>query len=526
VESTAGVTPVSVDAVPDDGTTPGARREALVRRVRVWWGRRTWHDGVLVLMVLAFTAVFGALGIARHRGLLTHAFDAGQMIQAFWTIRHGGDVNTVTGLPFLGDHARFVLYPLALLGLPAQALFVAQSFTLALGAVPVYLLTARRAPRWAALTAAALFLAYPSLQWTALFDLHPEVMATTLLLFAFWAVDGRRHVAYAVTVLLALACREDASVAVGLMGLLLVLERRWRVGLLTIGGAVGGLVVATLAQRAANPWGLSVLEERFGYLGSTPGEVAARLAQPAETFAGLHLGLNGWLMVLGFLLPAAPMFLARWTRLLPALPLLVLSLLSTLPMQKTIYFHYGFLPTVFIFIAVSDGMVRLAGLRPRARAVVAPVVAAVVAVTVVVGSPFTDLGYRGPHAWGKPATVQDQLARTFTPEFRADARDVLAQVGEGSVSASANLLPQLAERSEVYMFPNPFYPAWNGRYLTSWPGRSVRPTIPPDPPRWVVVDLVHTGPEPPEVREELLDLLPEAYRLVSETPTVQLWEER
>jgi len=496
--------------------TPTSRSPKAVGPRGAWW-RRAWAPTVLGLMVVSWTALFGAFAIARHRAFLTHAFDMGQMIQATYAIRHGQSFSTITGLSVLGDHARFILYPIAYLGLSPAGLVIGQAFVLALGAVPVYLLVRRAAPAWAALLTAFTYLAYPSLQWTALFDVHPEVIATTALLFAFWAVESRRYLAYWPLLVLALSCREDVGVAVALLGVVLLAERRWRVGAWTVGVGALGFAVSTLVQRHVNPFGLSVFDQRFGYLFTSPHEAIA-------TLGAIHTPQFAALMALGFLLPVPAMFFARWQRLVAAFPFLLMNLLSTVATQRTIYFHYGFLPTVFIFIAVADGMVRIATMRrpwPRWG-----VLAAVLAVTVVVypfNSPFFSIGYHGTAAFPKPATIRRQIAETFPEQFKSDAAEVLPLIGPGTLSASANLVPQLAERPVIYMLPNPFFPAWFGEYLTKDAGPDVHPQMPADPPEWVVVDKLHGGPEPVAKRAELIALLPTRYTLVRETPTIQLW---
>lgn len=481
---------------------------------------------VLGTLVLAFTGVFGTLAVMRHQGLLTHAFDMGQMLQALWSIRHfAGNVSTITGLSFLGDHARFILYPLAMLDLPARALLVGQALALALGAVPVYLLARKRGPQWAALVVAGLYVMYPALQWMSLFDLHPEVLATPLLLLAFWAVDSGRMKTFAIAIGVALLCREDVSVAVALMGALLFIERRWRVGVVTMITGMMGFGVDSLVQRHVNPDGLSVLAQRYGYLGETPGEILHNLfVTPLTTFSGHALTLNAGLIALGFLAPAIIILGARWTRLLAAFPLVIINLLSTLPAQRSIYFQYGFLVIVFVFIAAADGAARLAALRRAPRIASFTAVLTVAAVAFPFTSPFGDIGYRGPLAYPRPASIQRQLALTFPAGFVGDARAALAHVGAGSVAASPNLLPQLAQRKEIYMFPNPFYTVWYGTYLTRDPGPEIQPIIPPDPPHWVVLDLIHGGPDSPEIRKKLVAMLPSRYTLVYEGTFVQVWE--
>lgn len=478
-------------------------------------------------LVLLSTAVFGGYGLARHSGMLTNAWDMGQMIQVLWNIRHGHAFSTVTGMSPLGDHARFILFPLAFLGLPARGLILGQAFALALGAVPLYLLVRRAAGPWSGVAVAALWVNFPALQWTALFDVHPEVLAAPLLLWAFWAVETRRWWTYGILVTLALACREDVSVAVALLGLILVAERRWRPGVATLGAAAVGFTVSTLVQRAANPAGLSVLRQRYGYLGDGLGDILKNVfLHPTTTFAGQGLRLSAVLMVLSLLLPAVPLVFARWPRLLAAAPLPLLNLFSVSAPQRSIYFHYGYLAAVFIFIAAADGIVRIRGWRPVVRRVAALGSAVTVVTATLFVSPFTELGYHGsqPGVLPRPASIQRQLAVTMAPGWDAQARAALALVGPGSVSSSATVLPQLAERHEAYMFPNPFYQKWYGRLLAVDPGPEQRAHMPDNPPDWIIMDKLHAGPDTPEIHDEILSLLPARYRLVSSTEFFDVWE--
>ena len=483
---------------------------------------------VVLAGAAAFTALFGTLAVRRHELLLTHAYDMGQMTQLLWKIRHlEGDFSTVTGQTALGDHARFVLYPLAFL-VPSspRLLVVLQAAVLASGAVAVYLLARRRAPEWLSAGLGLVYLAFPSLQWTALFDVHPEVLALPLLLFAVWAVDSGRMRTFAVLVGVAMLCREDVPVAVALLGGMLVLERRYKVGGLTVLAGAAGFVLASVVQRLANPAGLSVLEERYGYLGHDPVEIVGNvLLAPADTFAGRHIGVAAGMMALAFLAPVPLLLLARWTRLLAAFPLLVLNLLSTLPMQKTPYFHYGFLITVFLFVAAADGAGRLGAARLPLRVAGAAVTVAGLVVASAVLSPFTDRGYRGDDYYPRPAAIDRQFDLTYPQGYHEQAREALGRIGPGDVAVSGNLLPQVAERDEAYMMPNPFFPVWYGDSLTrgAEPDRQVE--VPDELPRWVLIDTTRPVPGLDErERGRLIALLDRRYDRVYDRSYITLWE--
>ena len=119
-----------------------------------------------------------------------------------WSTAHG-DFLTVTGLrgqqfSRLGAHfdplvAAFA--PLWWLWPDPSLLLVVQACAVATGAVPVYLLGRRHlASDWAAAGFALAYLLHPATQWLVLDDFHPVALATPLLLWAFWFLDGERLV--------------------------------------------------------------------------------------------------------------------------------------------------------------------------------------------------------------------------------------------------------------------------------------------------------------------------------------------
>src|SRR5207253_281314 len=84
------------------------------------------------------------------------------------------------GMNWLGDHSSLILIPLAPLYAllrDARMLLILQSCALAAGAWPVYRLARRELAReWAAACCAALYLLFPALQYSNLFEFHPETL--------------------------------------------------------------------------------------------------------------------------------------------------------------------------------------------------------------------------------------------------------------------------------------------------------------------------------------------------------------
>ncbi len=507
------------DRVPES-----AESTVIVSRTR----RRWLGPGIVAVGAITWATLFSVLSIARHEHYLTNAFDMGQMIQALWKIHHGqGGFSTVTGLSILGDHARFITYVAAWLPTSIRLMVVLQAAALASGAVPVFLMARRRAPGGWAAVLAFLYLLYPALQWMTLFDFHPEILATPLLLWALWAIDGPEWV-YWVTLGVAIACREDVALVVVVMGTVLILERRRRQGALTLALGAAALVLTTSIMTAHNPYGLSVFQERYGWIGSGPIDALRNMVLHTPTVLrrarALNLPLSDALMLAGYLAPMPFVIFARRTRVWSPAPVLLAHALSNVPQQRSIYFQYGYLVVPLVFFAASDGIARLASWRVRTKLIVGVLSAAVILAGTPAFSPFIWSGYRGPEAFPKPGPIFWQLAKQQPMGYDREANAALGFIpDEVPVSASGNLLPHVAKRTFIYMFPNPFYVVWYGRYLTQHEPPGAVPTMPADPPPWVIVDSANIGPDSPAIRQEALALLRTRYVPVFQGQWISVW---
>jgi uncharacterized membrane protein len=197
---------------------------------------------VLYVAVMAFVVV------TRHLTFKTHALDLGYYVQVVWQMAHGrAPFVTLPPMHSWGDHLSPVLYLLAPLGwLHAGAipLVIAQTVILATGGLFLYAYARGRlrAPG-AAAAFAVLYLVNPSLHGMNVRDVHPAVFAVPLLIAAALAHDRGRPILCGVALVLTLATREDAALAVAGFGVWLALAR----GRPRTGATVAVLSVALLA---------------------------------------------------------------------------------------------------------------------------------------------------------------------------------------------------------------------------------------------------------------------------------------
>ena len=191
--------------------------------------------------------MFGWLAVQRHLAGGSHAEDLGftdQVLANFlrgqffrMSIYQGATWNTEIDisrlarpdslLAFHFEPMLLLLVPLYALGGGAALLLVVQAVAVAAGALPAY-----RSARYAAGSAlggvavASAYLLSPLGQWAVLADFHTSTLAAPLLVLAVERLVVRRSATQALAVAaLAATAREDVGLAIGALGLVLLVRR-------------------------------------------------------------------------------------------------------------------------------------------------------------------------------------------------------------------------------------------------------------------------------------------------------------
>jgi len=192
---------------------------------------------VLFLEIAIYTILFSFFAISKYFALQTYAFDLGIYNQVLHSTLFDGKLlyspvevlANPSGCTF-GIH----FSPILLTILPIYAihpgpttLLVFQTFVIALGALPLYLLASRRlsSERWGLLFS-TMYLLNPAVQGINWFDFHPEAFLPTLILFALYFFDAKKTTGFVVSVLLALMCIEYASVVILFMCLFFLVKMK------------------------------------------------------------------------------------------------------------------------------------------------------------------------------------------------------------------------------------------------------------------------------------------------------------
>jgi uncharacterized membrane protein len=449
-------------------------------------------DVALGLVIVAFVATFAVLAVRRHAALATNGMDLGNVNQALWNTAQGDFLAFTNMAPVQNRLALHVepilllLVPLYWLGLGGPvALLVIQAAVVGLGALPLYWLAREHLTPWPplhqmergtrsplatgwrgglggevflALVFPVAYLLLPALEAAVMYDFHAVTLAPTCLLFAFYYLLRGRALRFALFAVLAMACKEDVALTVAMLGLyVLVAGRlggghrvRWPAGLAALTGGLAWFAIALfVVQPAFSPTGGNVQAVRYAWLGDgVAGIVDTLLWRPELIWNHVwhQADLPGYLA--GLLVPTAFLGILSPLTWLPALPSLVINLLSDDPFTWRLEaFHYAAPIAPFAVISALFGAQALVRLVARrwAGAIqgVEIAVAVVLLVTALIyhwGRGFSPLA-RPFHAW--PVSAHARLAES-----------VFRQVPDSAaLFAQSNLNPHVSARRELYQSP-------------------------------------------------------------------------
>lgn|GEM_PF-606851 len=248
---------------------------------------------ILGSVTMVWIVQFGLDVFRRHDRFGSFNYDMGIYEQTAWLISQGKTFITVRGLDFFGHHANFGFIftaPLYWLGLGAGTLNLIQVLSIGLGALALYLIGREWLPNgWWALVIPVAYLLHPSTGWVAWELFHPEVMALTPILFAWWLAIKRRWGWYTVALIWAVSWKEDVAIAVAVLGLIMMLRGRFRAGLITAIAAGAYFVIVSQVISANVPGEVAFYANFYGSLGDSPAEVVkTALTEPSAVVERLN----------------------------------------------------------------------------------------------------------------------------------------------------------------------------------------------------------------------------------------------
>ncbi len=418
---------------------------------------------LLGLMMLGYALFFSVQLILHFYSFGSRALDLGNMGQTIWNTAHGNlfhQTNQPGAVSRLSLHVEPMLLlvsPLYWLYPSPEILFVFQSVVVALGAIPVFALTRRKlGSEGLALAFAAVYLLFPAVQAATLLDFHAVTLTPTLLIAAFYFMESRRPGWFALFAVLAVACKEEITLLITMMGLYaLFVNRQKKLGLAVLAatGLWVGLAVFVIPPIFAGTE--NIHWSRYGHLGEGALNIVLNLFLQPQLFIRQLIAVDalGYLRLL--LAPTAYMALLSPLTLLLAAPSLGINLLSDFPpMQRVNSLIYAapLVPAVMISSIygtahlrrwVEWGSGKIAAHRRLPVSLLNGLLGALVlAASLIYHSYFGYFPGGGQYRGWEEVTAHHRLAGQIFAQIPAEAK----------LSAMDRLNPHVSGRETLYIF--------------------------------------------------------------------------
>lgn len=428
---------------------------------------------ILYLIILIFVISFAFLSIARLHQLWASYFDLGIMHQTVFNTYKAlqiGDFSRI--LEITDPHGsglqikRMAIHNDMLLGLLAPLYFIysgpetlifVQIFVVASGAYALYLIAKKKGLNTSLkgiylVLIPLVYLLYPPLQRSVLYEFHAVVLATSFMMWMYYAWISRRWVWFGFFLVLSMLTKEHVGFTIGTWLLVECLIRYWHTKekhftLSSLARALDRKTVLAVLLAAAC-FGYT-LWSTFSYIPSfRSGSDHFALSYFAKSsdggsFISQHLTqLFSYQTAdyifrvfgpVGFISLLSPLSLAT-------IPEILLNLLSHSPQQKSLYFHYSALITPWVFIALIDVFARLRHIRITRYVPILLIIALAILSYLDSPMPYSIRNENG--LWG-PAAKE-------LPDIRL-WQQILAR-DEIKVSAVGQFAPYLTNRRYYYDF--------------------------------------------------------------------------
>ncbi len=409
---------------------------------------RPWF--LLASLIGTYVLVFGTLTWSQQSNFGTFGFDMGIYDQGIWLLsRFKEPFVTVRGLNYFGHHVNLltlVFVPFYWLGAGPHFLYLVETIVMAAGAVPIWLLARDKTDSWTALVPAAAFLLFPSLQWINWWHFHPDALIITPLLFAWWLASQKRWRWFAVATAAALLAKEDAALAVIVMGAALWIrgEKKWgRITLLV--GFAWFLVCTRLLIPIANGGKEPFYEELFPGFGNSMPEIVWTMVRHPSRIYRVAFAADRLIYYRQMLLPVGLLPFGAPLLLLIGGPQTLVNVVSAHSPTHDIRYHYSSIVIAAVFISMVEvfGRIVRRGDGWRVAVVALLIVSSVMSNREWSPSPI-GRQYRSG-IWAQPQPKHAVLNRALDLVKPSDR-----------VTATYYIVPHLTHRQYIYEFPNPF----------------------------------------------------------------------
>lgn len=452
--------------------------------------KKSVHVYPLFLMIAIYAIVLSIISINNYNRFWYSAFDLGIFDQGIWLLSMGENAFvTVRGFHIFGDHIQFIitfLTPLFWIWDDARILLMVQSFALAVGAIPIYLISKDKLKnKIAPLIIVFAYLLYPALQYLNLENFHPDSFAVPILLFCFYFLTKRNYSLYAFFVFLALITKEDIAITIFALGIYATIFHSRKIGIATILVSILSLFLT---------FQLLYYFNSIGYFHTKYGafkEIEA-IAKNPKIFTDVLITQVNEKYLYEILSPLAFLSILSPTTLAIGIPAILMNILTGWPYAHSIQYHYTKAIIPFVFISLIYGLSNLErlfygrkfGSRIGFYLILVILLIASISANIEIGPQSTSI-----KNYNNIIEIMKDYDK-YSPREKVILEAINTIPDDASVSATYLIVPHMTHRKIIYMFPNPFKESYWGAMLGNF-----TPSTPTRDVDYIILDMQTVNPE-------------------------------
>lgn len=394
--------------------------------------------------IVLYILIFSVLSFLKYRAFAYHDFDLATYSQIHWNILHSSLYCSLIGVDFLGQHSHFIFFlivPLyAIFPHPLTLLFL-QTFVLGITALPLYLIAKEQLDDRLGSLVVVMYLIYPALAFTNLFEFHVTVFATLFLTLMYYFFYRNNFLWFAVFTVLSLLCQENIALVVFMLGLYAIFIKKDKKFILT--PVLMSLFVLFVDFYWVMPYfnrGQMRLTDFYSHLGNSLPEIALSFIFKPLTVITFILRKANLIYLLQLFVPLTfiPFFGFEFIIILS--PFLFQHLLSNRFTEQTITYHYAAEMLPFIFLAFIYGLKRMSKLN-----MLSPFFRLIIVIFAVFGAIY----------WGPLAYLAVNHNSLKVERLDGERNNFIQRIPkDAGVIATFELLPRLSHRKYLFPFIN------------------------------------------------------------------------
>lgn len=327
---------------------------------------------VLVFLILLYISYFSYLSLIRHNSLHSNYYDLAIMDQTVYNT-YKGRILELTNPEGINNFKRMAIHNDIILALLSpfyhiysgpETLLVIQVIIVALGALPIYLLSKLLLKsKFLGVILAFVYLLYSPLQRANLFDFHAVLLAITFLLFMFYFFIVKKYWLSLIFFVLSIFSKEQIPLVTGIFAFLMAIfaykdqDRKKlffssTIFIISLFWFVASIWIIAPYFRQGQHFALF----RYNNLGNNPTEIIKNFLTKPGIYINLIFNTDSLKYLFLLLSPIAFFSIFSPIYLLMASPEFIINFLSSHWQMRGIDNHYTAVIIPFVFISAIFGI--------------------------------------------------------------------------------------------------------------------------------------------------------------------------